>query len=118
MYFDQNYIFGLCANFQPSRIKIKVQRTPVFADVIILQILEVWRTLEIPDWTLMTQPYVDFDQYYILGLCANFQHSRIKIKVQRIPVFANVIILQILEVWRTLGLPDWTLMTQLHVDFD
>ena len=48
--------------FQYHRLKIKVQRTLVFVNVIILQVLEVWRTLEVPDWSLMTGPYVDFYQ--------------------------------------------------------
>ena len=52
----------MCAKFQHYTLKIKVQRILVFVDIIILQVLEVWRTLEVPDWSLMTGPHVDFDE--------------------------------------------------------
>ena len=95
-----------------------MQRTLVFEDVIILQVLEVWRTLEVPDWSLMTGPHVDFDKQLILAMCAKFQHCRLKIKVQRTLVFVDVIILQVLEVWMTLEVPDWSLMPGPHLDFN
>jgi len=108
----------MCAKFQHYRLKIKVQRTPVFVDVIILQVLEVWMTLEFPDWGLMTGTHVEFDKQGILDMCAKFQHYTLKIKLQRTPVFVDIIILQILEICRTLGVPDWSLMTGPHVDFE
>jgi len=110
--------FGYVCQFQHYRLKIKVQRTPVFVDVIILQVLEVWMTLEVPDWSLMPGPHVDFNQQGILGRCAKFLNYMLKTKVQRTPVSVNVIILQVLDVWRTLEVLDWILMTKPHVDFD
>ena len=34
-------------------------------------------TLEVPDWSLMTRLHVDFDQQWIFGMCAKFQHYRL-----------------------------------------
>jgi len=94
-----------------------VSATKLFVALVINK-ARLWMTLEVPDWSLMPGPHVDFNQQGILGRCANFLYYMLKTKVQRTPVSVNVIILQVLDVWRTLEVLDWILMTKPHVDFD
>ena len=110
MDFDQNYIFGLCAT-----IKIKLWRTPVFGDFLILHNLEVWITRELPDWTLLTSLFLGFNHKSVLALCAKFQPFKIKNKGAKNPSLCKC---HHSPVWRTLEVPDGSLMIQNHVYFD
>ena len=97
--------------------ELTVSATKLFVALVINK-ARLWMTLEVPDWSLMPGPPVDFNQQGILGRCAKFLNYMLKTKVQRTPVSVNVIILQVLDVWRTLEVLDWILMTKPHVDFD
>ena len=91
---------SFCSKFLSPRIEFKVQRTLLS----LMSSLELWRTLEVPDWSLMTWTWYGSSKGVSNNFCAKFHSSGTKIKVQ-ITLFS-------LELWRILEVPDRTLMTR------
>ena len=59
--------------------ELTVSATKLFVALVINK-ARLWMTLEVPDWSLMPGPHVDFNQQGILGRCANFLYYMLRNK--------------------------------------
>ena len=70
---------NLYTKFHPPILSFKVQRTLMS----LLSGLGLWRTLEVPDWSLKSSSRDKYVQLPKKNLCTKFQHPMLSFKVQR-----------------------------------
>ena len=91
--------------FELSKLKLKVQRSLLSSKTW----LELWRTLEIPDWGFSSSPWWGCVFRGPMDIYTKFQLSWLSLKVQRSLLSSKP---SWLELWKTLEFPDWGFIIQ------